>query len=88
MGVNKHFRGAVLERLMNGLARQQMQRYQGAFEDQGSGSINDGYSTEQFLLMQISCSLGLQRALRWAIPSLQCLLHFIHGIYANYSYAS
>jgi hypothetical protein len=31
--------------------------------------------------------VGLQRALRWAIPSLQCLLYFIHGIYANYSYA-
>jgi hypothetical protein len=54
MGVNKqsHFRGAALKRLVNGLARQQMQRRQGAFEDWGSGSINDGYSTEQFLLMQ------------------------------------
>jgi hypothetical protein len=54
MGINKNtnFRGAALKKLMNGLARQQAQRRQDTFEDRGSSSINDGYSTEQFLLMQ------------------------------------
>jgi hypothetical protein len=54
MGVNKNtnFRGAALKKLMSGLAHQHARRRQNTFEDRGSGSINDGYSTEQFLLMQ------------------------------------
>jgi hypothetical protein len=54
MGLNKHpnFRGAALKRLMTSLSRTQAQKRQETFEDQGTSSINEGYSTEEFMLMQ------------------------------------
>jgi hypothetical protein len=54
MGLNKHpnFRGAALNRLMTGLSHTQARKRQETFEDRGTGSINEGYSTEEFMLMQ------------------------------------
>jgi len=89
MGINKHsnFRGAALKRLMNGLARQQAQKRQETFEDWGSGSINDGYSTEQFLLMQDQLLAGAAKSLQVGHSIHMSAFYFIYRIYANYSYA-
>jgi hypothetical protein len=66
IGLNKHlnFRGAALKRLITGLLYTQAQKCQETFEDQGTGSINEGYSTEEFMLMQDQLLAGATKCLQ------------------------